>query len=223
MKNLYILSLAGIVSALSSACLYDADARCSPGEILNQDQMCVCADNHVPLSRDIKVVVASDPTAATLRAGCEACGENEIAQGEACVCVDGFVKSGDACVASNLGALCASNDDCAAGDNTYCKMPAGYCTTSGCATDEECNASADFACDRNAPESYCRRPPIGQGMPCTAMGIDPACPAESPMCVLNTCNPVGCTGETDCSPSRTCCDLSAFAGQPLTLCMGGCP
>jgi hypothetical protein len=217
------LTIAGLLATLLPACIYDADQRCAPGEVLDQDERCICAANHVPVLRDITVIVAADPTAAKPREGCEACGENELAQGNTCVCVEGFVRNGEACVASNLGAACAADADCANGDNTKCRLPEGYCTTSGCAANDDCNVAADFACDRNEAEAYCRRPPVGQGNACTSMGFDPSCPADAPICALGACAPAGCTGDAECSPSRRCCDLSAFVGQPLTLCMGGCP
>ena len=209
-----------------SGCLYDRDDICGPGEIFNHDNFaCVCAENHVPNQRDITIVVSSNPTAAPPRAGCRPCGMNSHAENTECKCNDGFVQNGDDCVPSNLGASCASDADCASGEHTYCRLPEGYCTTSGCTSNANCPIESDFACVDDTAEPYCRRPPQGQGASCTQMGPDPACDPESPFCALGTCHTSGCTSDDDCSPSRTCCDLSAVSGQPgLTLCIAGeCP
>ncbi len=219
-------SMAALSLCLLAGCLYDANDLCGPGEMISEaTSTCVCADNHVPVVRDISILVPTNPTAEPPRAGCEACGTNEEAVGNECKCVAGFVRGANGCVESNLGASCASDADCAVGDNTYCRLPDGYCTSTGCASSDECNVDADYACDASEATAFCRRPPVGEGAVCSGQGPDPACSAEAPICASGTCHVAACVTDDDCSPSRDCCDLSAFTGQSgFTLCMaGGCP
>lgn len=216
--------LATLSLALSTACAFDADERCGPGEFLNEAGSCACSPNHVPDPRGIMVLVNDNPTAPAPREGCVACGANEEVKNDACVCVAGMVRGASGCQASDLGKSCTSSADCAGGDATFCRLPEGYCTTAACSASAPCNAEADYRCEGSGADAYCQRAPQGQGAACTMQGPDPMCSAEAPFCASNTCHVPGCMTDDDCSPSRNCCDLSAFGAPGLTLCMaGGCP
>jgi hypothetical protein len=128
------------------------------------------------------------------------------------------------CDPSNLGNACASDADCAAGDQKFCRLPEGYCTKQGCAGNADCNTVADYACATTATPPFCKRPPVGEGRACTMMGPDPACGPEAPLCALNRCTVSGCKIDADCSPSRKCCDITKFGQPGLMLCLpGACP
>lgn len=207
---------------LIAACVYDDGKRCGPGEVLDETEVCVCAANYVPNKRPITVVKMQEGGTPYLRAGCRPCGPGEVAKDDACVCAPGSTKTATGCVKSLLGATCKSDADCTTADSPFCRLPEGYCTSTGCKDDKDCNTTADYACDTSGPTTYCKRPPVGQGKACTMQGLDPACSMEAPVCALNSCHVAMCKTKGDCSPSRTCCDVSKFAGQPLTLCMTSC-
>ncbi|MEA2696613.1 MAG: hypothetical protein QOI66_884 [Myxococcales bacterium] len=211
------------LAALAMGCLYDPAQRCGPGEVLDQTEVCVCAPGNVPVYRDITVITPA-PMEKLPFSSCVPCGTHEVAKADQCVCAVGFVRSGAACVPSNLGATCAADADCAAGDQTFCHLPVGYCTKKTCASNADCNVDADYACALTETPTYCKRPPVGQGGACTMVGPDPACGPEAPLCVLNACAVSGCKTDADCSPSRKCCDFTKFGQPGLTLCFpGACP
>jgi hypothetical protein len=215
----------GVALAVAvGACLYDAGAACGPGEVLDPSEVCVCAPGNVPVYRNITVLSPVNPAQKLPFVACQPCGTNETISGDKCVCAAGFVRSATGCVPSNLGATCASDLDCAAGDQPYCRLPGGYCTKANCASSADCNADADYACATTATPPYCKRPPLGQGGACTMMGPDPACMSEAPLCAQNACTAAGCQTDADCSPRRKCCDFSKFGQAGLTLCLAGvCP
>ena len=217
--------LMAVLAMIGGACLYHASERCGPGEVLNEGDICVCAPGNVPVYRPITVLMPVSATAPRPFTECTPCGANQVIAGDKCVCGPGFVQGAAGCVTSNLGATCAADADCAAGDQTYCSLPAGYCTKSGCATSADCNTDADYGCATTATPPYCRRPPLGQGVACTAAQGDPACTSEAPLCVLGGCvAPPGCQTDSDCSPRRKCCDFTHLGQPGLTLCMAGaCP
>ena len=215
--------------AASGACLYHSDDVCSPGEVKDPaTDACVCGPNTVPVKRPVTVLFPK-PTDQALVSMCAPCGEHSRAQGGACVCDEGYVSGPSGCVRGdlgNLGAACASDDDCAGGPNPHCQRGTGagpdYCTTTGCASNADCNGAADYACATGASPTFCRRAPLDQGKACTMQGLDPSCGAEAPICGLGQCFAIGCASDGDCSPSRRCCDLSAF--QPgVHACLAACP
>lgn len=224
MKFSIKLWLVGLAFVGLSGCLYDADARCGPGQVLDSAEACVCAPGNVPVYRAITVLAPTNPTAKRPFTACAPCDANQVVSGDACVCAVGFVRGPTGCVPSNLGATCTADADCATGDQTHCRLPDGYCTKLSCAGLADCNKDADYACATTATPTYCRRPPVGQGRPCTTMGPDPVCSSEAPVCTQNACASAGCHSDADCSPSRKCCDFSKFGQAGLTLCLGGpCP
>lgn len=219
-------ALTGVLIAAGSACIYHADDRCSPGEV--QDPAtgeCVCAPNSVPVVRPV-TVLKPQPGDQSLVSMCVPCGANEQIVAGACVCVAGYVKGASGCVLTNLGATCASDGDCSDGDANHCQLPtaeaAGYCTTTGCAANADCRG-ANYACAAAGSGSYCRRPPLNEGNTCTTQTLDPAtCGAEAPLCLLGQCTVIGCAGDSDCSPSRKCCDLSKFQAGAPPACLETC-
>lgn len=217
--------LGAMLTAVAVGCLYDASERCGPGEVLNQGDSCVCAPGNVPVYRNITVLSPVSATEQRPFTACVPCGTNQVIKGDQCVCAAGFVMGAAGCVPSNLGAPCAAEADCAAGDQTHCRLPEGYCTKQGCATNADCNADADYACAATATPPYCKRPPVGEGRACTMQGLDPACTAEAPVCVFNGCVTLpGCKVDGDCSPSRKCCDFTKFGQAGITFCLAGaCP
>jgi hypothetical protein len=212
-------------AAMTAGCLYDESARCGAGEVLDMADNCVCAPGNVPVYRDITVLMPVSPTEAKPFSSCKPCGANQMVRADKCVCAPGFAQGATGCVASNLGATCTADADCASGDQKFCSLPAGYCTKSGCATNADCNTDADYACATTATPPYCKRPPLGQGAACTAAQGDPACTAEAPVCAVGSCvPPPGCKVDGDCTPSRKCCDLTNVGQPGLTLCLAGaCP
>ena len=168
MKPMSKVGLLGAgLATMAAACLYDAAVRCGPGEVLDATEVCVCAPGHVPVYRDITVVAPATPPVKPPFSKCTPCGTNEVASGDKCVCGSGFVRRATGCVPSNLGATCASGADCAAGDQTYCRLPGGYCTSQGCASNADCNLAADYACATMETPPSCKRPPLGHGRACT--------------------------------------------------------
>lgn len=218
-------TLLGLLAA-SAACVYHSDHVCSPGEVQDPEtDACVCAANSIPVKRPITVLVPQ-PTDQPLVSMCTPCGEHATVADGACVCDAGYVKGTVGCVASNLGATCTSDDQCADGDAHRCQLAtgatSGYCTTTGCTSNADCNVSADYACVVAASPTFCRRPPANQGKACTTQGMDPTCGTEAPICALGQCITIVCTVDSDCSPSRKCCDLSAVM-KDLHACLVTCP
>jgi len=218
-------ALTGAIIATGSACIYHADDPCSPGEVQDPGTgECVCAPNAIPIARPI-TVLQPHPGDQPLVAMCVPCGAHEQIAAGACVCVAGYVKGTSGCVLSNLGAACVSDGDCLDGDANHCQLgmggATGYCTTTACASNGDCQG-ANYACVTGASGAYCRRPPLNEGNACTTQTIDPACGAEAPLCLLGHCTLIGCAGDGDCSPSRKCCDLSKFQAGAPPACLETC-
>jgi hypothetical protein len=216
-----------LVVALLAAiggCLYDARARCSAGEQLDENDICVCLPNYVPVARAITVITPASASEHLPIDHCAPCGDNQVATNGACVCRSGYVLGPGGCVPSNLGTACTADADCASGDAKLCRLPEGYCTSQGCATNADCSKDADYACAVDPAGNYCKRPPLNQGAACTTQGVDPACGPEATVCALGACTVFGCAVDSDCSPSRKCCDVSRFSmGAMATLCLAACP
>ncbi|QQR91853.1 MAG: hypothetical protein IPJ88_09210 [Myxococcales bacterium] len=136
-----------VVILLALSCLVDNNERCEAGQILDRYGLCSCPPAEV-LGDD----------------GCIPCGENEIAIGSSCQCLDGFQRSplSCACFAEALGTECNETEGCADPIYSYCFRPegadSGYCTVSGCTTDEDCELTEGYICERTATTNYCKRP-----------------------------------------------------------------
>lgn len=195
------------VAVALGGCIYDADDRCSPGQVLYDEQRCICAEG--------SVLTAT---------GCVACGENEVAAGSSCTCVEGFERPTPEAPCQMLvtgqGVDCdEASAPCTDATYNLC-MPtsgtAGYCT-SLCGPAGECEGG--YACDTSATPPYCERPPLGVGRGCASdadcAGTE-ALLCESFMldqCVVRDCDPAG----QDCFTGYQCCDFTMF-GAPATFC-----
>lgn len=236
----------GVSLASVAACVYDADQRCGPGQVLEKEgsESCVCAKGYAATTTGCVLCAANEEVGATgcvCKAGygrasaaapCAACGENEVVGATgACGCAPGFTKSsaGAVCVAAAAaqGVACdTASKPCADATYSYCHAvagTAGYCTTQGCTSDTACTGG--YVCDLAGAPAYCRRPPVGAGVTCTT---DADCAGtEATYCdtfVTMTCLVQGCTLTPDnCFAGTECCDLSAYGiAQPLCVAAGGC-
>jgi hypothetical protein len=148
----------------------------------------------------------------------------------ACECDDGYARTaeGSPCeeVPEGLGTACDPQDDACPPDQPFCQpseLDGGYCTSTGCEQDDDC--AGGYLCDTRATESYCARPPVGLGKPCT--GPADCEGLEASYCVtimMGGCQVPGCSAPNlGCAPGYTCCDLSSV--QMPTLCVpeGVCP
>ena len=200
-----------------AACLYDPDEPCSPFQERSEGGDCVCEAGAVPRG----------PTE-----GCQPCGDNEVAAGATCACVEGYARpdAGSPCapVPAGLGVPCQVGGPACA-DETYDTCHAmdradGYCTSVGCTGSEEC--PGDYACTDDGDQRYCKRPPTGQGTPCESAAD--CAEFEATYCetvLAHMCLVEGCTVSPDsCHEGWTCCDLSTL-GLDETLCVpeGQCP
>ena len=206
-----LLGAAGIVAL---ACTFDPDDRCGPNQTTYGDnRRCICVEG----------------TALTAN-GCVACGPHEIPGASGCACELGYTRptATGACVAAPaaLGAPCDAQNACSDATYSRCESsPAGdYCTNVGCGSSNDCQSG--YACDREASPGVCRRPPLGQGKPCTvaadcADGEATFCESfQSHQCLVPGCS----ASPNDCFEGWACCDLSAF-GLPAPVCVpeGACP
>jgi hypothetical protein len=193
-------------------CVYDADDRCSPGQVIVSHDRCACAPG----------LVAIDGV-------CQACPEHEVEQNGSCVCEQGYTRADEssACVEDvpGLGVACSDDVDCAEAPFTHCQAdPAGdYCTATGCGSTADC--AAGFACDTAADPSYCKRPPLGQGAACETSAD--CASYEATYCEViegNVCLVQGCgDGSVECFEGWQCCDLTAFGLPMLCVPEGECP
>jgi hypothetical protein len=209
----YPIVLCAGLAAVIAGCVYDADDRCGPGQLLYDESRCICAEGAVLTAQ-----------------GCVPCAENEVVGGSACVCAEGFWRptADTTCqaVPSALGVACdVTGAPCSDPSYNLCFAAtgtAGYCT-SECTTSEEC--AGGYVCDAVAAPPYCRRPPTGFGRACATdadCASTEATYCESStlyQCVVRDCSPAN----QDCFPGTQCCDLSQF-GVPAPLCLpnGAC-
>jgi hypothetical protein len=210
---LALASLGGV-----SSCLYDSAHRCEAGQIFDSAAgLCVCdkAANMIAGER-----------------GCVACGEHELAQNDACSCLDGYVRptSSAACtlVPNALGNACQHDADCTDATYNTCHVlgdATGYCTSVGCSlTDDPC--SGGYACNTTATPGYCQRPPSGVGQSCAS---DADCAGtDATFCEYlqgKICYVEGCSlTKNDCFPGQVCCDLTgpSFGIYKKQICAATC-
>jgi hypothetical protein len=218
MNRLRAMALGALTAFCMGACLYDPDDVCSSNQELASGQ-CMCVTGSVP---------AEDGD------GCSPCGPNEVAAGTACACVEGYARAseGEPCepVPTGLGAACdPAGLPCTEGDYGHCQATAaeaGYCTSTGCDTSDDCPSG--YACTDDGAVRFCMRPPTGQGHAC-ASSADCA-DYEATYCetfVAHICLVSGCSLSPDsCHEGWVCCDLSGYGVDGLdTLCVeeGSCP
>jgi hypothetical protein len=195
----------GLVAYVLSGCLYDADHPCGDDfDVYGDGVRCVCPAG-----------TAYSP------AGCVACGEHEVASDAGCTCAEGYSRpSTDAPCAltpSGLGAECDPAAPACEALFDHCEPAgeAGYCTTAGCTTNDECTGG--YACNT---DGVCQRPPVGLGQACETAAD--CASTEATFCesfMTHTCQVQGCRlDENDCFSGYECCDYSAF-GLPQPLCV----
>jgi hypothetical protein len=204
-----------LIGLIVVACVYDADERCDPGQVLFADTRCICPEG----------LVLSE------QQGCVRCGENEVAGASGCVCADGYGRSNAnaPCTprGSGQGDACDDATPCTTSPYTFCQImagSAGYCTDTGCSSSSECTGG--YACDATGSPSFCKRPPLGAGKPCTSAADCED--SEATYCdsfASQSCLVQGCALAPDnCFEGTECCDLSAFdVPQPLCVATGECP
>ncbi len=200
------------MTLLATSCVLDSDDRCSDGQYLYEDGVCVCEEGSLYTPQ-----------------GCVRCGENEVAGAGECTCAEGYERSGSQCVpaapADGLGEECSAEMACDSEGFQYCQLTddGGYCTRTGCSSADDCPGSYD--CDAAADPPYCRRPPIGLGEACSTQAD--CADGEAKFCdmvVSNTCLQQDCSlADQDCFGGQQCCDLSSF-GVPVPVCLppGSC-
>lgn len=186
-------------------CLYDPDEPCGEGmEVYGDKARCVCPAGTVYTST-----------------GCVACGEHEVATASGCACEDGYSRptADEACALTpdGLGEACDPAAPACPAPYDHCEPvdDSGYCTTSDCATSDDCKGG--YACNA---DSVCQRPPNGLGKPCTTPAECEG--TEATFCdtfIAHSCQVQGCQLDPDdCFVGYECCDLSMF-GLPQPLCV----
>lgn len=145
---------------------------------------------------------------------CVACGVNEVADGQVCVCAPGFERwgPGGKCITAPLGldVVCGPGLPCTVEPFTTCRMygDRGACTTAGCKTSADCPTG--FACDLTTSPSTCKRPPTGQGSSCLqptdCLGQEATYCEETSyhQCLVPDCDLVSGAG---CFDGWKCCDM----------------
>lgn len=133
----------------ASACLYDPDDRCSDGEILDAELVCVCAEGFGARYRSEVVVLTSEPEEPRPRDGCRACLATEVLDDEAdiCQCRFGYQRSPTGTCLPSYGAPCIDATACSpilttSGLTVGACVPtsttgAGFCTST-CQTSLDC-------------------------------------------------------------------------------------
>jgi hypothetical protein len=189
-----------LFGVVPSACLYDADQRCGPHQVIIDNDRCACETGFVPGD-----------------SGCVPCGDSERESNGECVCVDGYARAseGASCepIPEELGAACdtatlpcesATYPVCHATDGT-----SGYCT-SACTSSDDCNGG--YKCHEAGADSYCRRPPTGYGTSCDT--ADECSDGEATFCETiqsHVCLVPCSAGKTDvCFEGEVCCDFVLF-------------
>src|SRR5664280_203772 len=206
--------LCGLLYLMLPACTLDPNHLCGEHLVIYGDNVrCVCEEGTAYTPND-----------------CVPCGTNEVPGANGCVCDVGFSRPNpDASCAetpSGLGLACdTAGAACADPVYSSCHVVSGttgYCTNTGCSSSSDCQGG--YACDTSASPAYCRRPPVGAGLPCPNGAADCAgteatfCSTQAPIvCVVQ-----GCTLTPDnCFEGYECCDFSSYAnyGVPPTLCV----
>ena len=206
-RLLLMMTVAGAIAA--TGCLFDSEHPCGPHQRVGGQDLCECVEGYVPRP-----------------GGCVLCGEHEVAEGDQCLCEEGFARDAAdapcAAIPGGLGDGCSATAPCMDAEFDHCMVAEGadegYCTSTGCGTSMDCPAGWD--CPEQGAGSYCRRPPTGQGLRCTEAS---QCEGyEASYCeffFLKQCLVQGCSVTADdCHEGSKCCDLSHL-GLANTLCL----
>ncbi len=201
-----------VLGALGAGCVYDADDPCGKNQVRWLDhQLCACAEG-----------MAYTPE------GCVACGEHQLPTAAGCVCEAGYGRSvpTDPCaeIPADIGTACSSNAECLNPSFSHCQLSAlgGYCTAANCTSSADCNGG--YSCNLTAAPTYCQRPPVGAGLPCTNDAV--CADGDALFCdtfVSGTCLVRDCTiSPNSCFSGSECCDLTAFLLPNLCIPVGQC-
>ena len=239
MRQGLIALVCGAATLWWAACVYDAERRCDSSQSEIEDDRCVCQEGYIARAGGCVpcganqvarggVCVCGPGYGLGADGRCQACAEGEIQVEGVCACPPGAERDpvGGGCRESGLGAPCADDGACEDAAYPTCRVEgtSGYCTLQGCARADDC--PAPFACDSSETPSVCRRPPLGQGAPCSTSADCASTEAtycdtfESHLCLVQGCTP----GGGDCFVGWSCCDLSSL-GLDLQICVtdGSCP
>ena len=78
------------VAAAAGGCFYSPSDRCSAGEQLDENDICVCMTNYAPVKRDITVITPASSSELVPIDHCEPCAANQVVSNGACVCGSGL-------------------------------------------------------------------------------------------------------------------------------------
>lgn len=195
-----------------------------------------CEAHQVPLNTDDVHLCVCEPGAITNPdgIGCSPCGPDEEVKDNLCVCKEGLARA-DAdggCEPSELASTCSADADCQS-PYPFCAAASsgsGYCTVRDCSRNADCPDT--YTCEEQSGTRYCKQAPTGFGASCAA---DEDCAGfEASSCDLvqsRSCILRGCAqGTVHCPNEWGCCDFSALAGTPISVCIppsglanGTCP
>jgi hypothetical protein len=210
-----------------------AAALAAPACIISGNK---CDAHQVPSNSSEAHICVCEPGAITNAngIGCSPCGTNEEAKDNLCVCKEGLARAGaDAgCVPSELGAACSGEAECPS-MYPFCAAASsgsGYCTVRDCMRNADCPDT--YTCEEQSGTRYCKQAPSGLGAACSSN--DDCADFEASTCDLvqtRTCILRGCVeGTIRCPNEWGCCDFSALAGVPVSVCIrpsglidGTCP
>lgn len=198
-----------LVACALSACVYDGDNPCGEGgfDVYGDNRRCVCPEGAVMTPN-----------------GCIECGAHEVATATSCECEAGYSRSApnEACEeAAGLGDECDPANSACEAPYAHCEPAgdAGYCTTDGCTSSDDCDGG--FSCNA---DSVCERPPAGLGATCA--GPDDCAGTEATFCdsfMTMSCQVEGCSLDpNDCFEGYECCDLTMFGLPTLCVPAGEC-
>ena len=213
-RALFATSL--VSAAVATACLVDPDQRCGPNQEYD-GKRCICTDGYGLVDN-----------------ACVKCGKHEQGSLAGCACSDGYVRKtpdGKCEELDELGAACASDDDCIDPAYGYCAHADGdgYCTSADCSASADCETAADYSCNAYQTPSFCERPPTGLGTSCTSS--DDCAGFAAGYCEViseHVCLVGGCKDDpTLCHGAWVCCDIPVLSNSicvPQTsLADGACP
>ncbi|HEY6728352.1 MAG TPA: hypothetical protein VI197_30285 [Polyangiaceae bacterium] len=196
----------GFLTLVGPSCMYDKNNPCGDDLVVKKDadgnERCVCPPQTI-----------YSPT------GCIECGPNQIVQGTACVCDEGYTMGANG-TCEEIAGSGGSTSTGTTGPNTSSTGSSGAAgeggedttTTSTTGSAPECTVNDDCAPAEICAAGVCR-PPTGWGSPCSTndecAGFEAAfCDTFQMGCTVSNCSNVPDT----CPAGFDCCDLSATPG-----------
>ena len=203
--------LAVLLWFAQSCLLVDPNDRCDL-PFVQVENTCACPEGTTEVDRD-----------------CIACPPHSSTIVGLCLCDEGWVETEDGSCAlapEGLGAPCDAATLCTDPSFDRCTSAGadpGYCTTSGCATTDDC--PGEYACNTDATPTFCQKPPEGLFAPCNSSEECASFEATycevvyAHVCLVEDCS----TTAQDCGfPGFTCCDFSGFGLPNLCVPEGYC-